>query len=137
MAAIACCNSMPVAESLTTRLSAQTVFHRRQPGLAAVALIRDMDVGDGRSGANGARARDGQGLQVLGGRARWHGRRKRVKVEPARSPPAAGSAGAASGPLRGGEGEGQHGAAHTATDDSHVDVNQIRLRHEKRAWTKT
>jgi hypothetical protein len=36
-------------------------------------------------------------------------------------------------PFQGGEGEGQHGAAHTTADDSHVDVNQIRLRHEKRA----
>jgi hypothetical protein len=35
--------------------------------------------------------------------------------------------------LSGRQGEGQHGAAHTTADDSHVDVNQIRLRHEKRA----
>ncbi len=28
---------------------------------------------------------------------------------------------------------GQHGAAHTTADDSHVDVNRIRMRHEKRA----
>ena len=35
--------------------------------------------------------------------------------------------------FQGGKGEGQHGTAHTTADDSHVDVNQIRLRHEKRA----
>ena len=40
--------------------------------------------------------------------------------------------GAPSCPFQGGKGEGQHGTAHTTADDSHVDVNQIRLRHEKR-----
>ena len=108
---------------------------------AAVALIRDMDVGDGRAvGRNGARARDGPGpLAGAGRRARWHGRRK--PGERLSSVALASSSricrGAASGPLRAARREGQHGAAHAPPPTIATSTwNQIRLRHEKRAWTK-
>ena len=114
----------------------QTKLRRREPGLAAVAPIRDMDMGDGGAvrGKTGPEPVTGQRLAGAGGE------RDGAGIEAGMAMKFGGARlqqqdlqGGTARPFQGGEGEGQHGAAHTTADDSHVDVNRIRMRHEKRA----
>ena len=115
----------------------QAILRRRQAGLAEVAPIRHMNLGDGAAmgSKTGPEPVPGQRLAGAGGERDGAGIEAGVCIE-------LGGARLQQqdlqglGPWQGREGERQHGAAHSTTDDGHIDVVQIRLRHEMRGKTE-